>query len=251
MIEFVITGPDARARAETVGRELADALGYAPEARERVEPTGERGLFEVVTIALMIPPAILATLDLVERVRVLRGLRALIDKLPPGITARRGDAAVPVDAEHARAVLDLAADARPAPIYDVFLSTAPDDAAVAASLAEALRGAGLRTYWRGDLLPGDVWPLALWNAQRNARATVALVSAAWPAQWYQTEELVRGIRLKREWDHGVIPVYRDGPPGGLDDIPPGIAVLHSVDLRAAGAEKAAALIADALARRGA
>lgn len=57
-----------------------------------------------------------------------------------------------------------------------------------------------------------MWPLALWNAQRTARATVVLVSLAWHGEWYASEELVRGIELKRSWEHGVIPVYRDGLP---------------------------------------
>ncbi len=244
MIEFVTAGPDAEARAAEITRALTAALGHRPTPRRTGGDAGTKGPFEAITIALMIPPALVATLDLAQRIRMLDVVERLLGELPPGTVARRGDRTLPLTPGSARALLDLVADAPVEPLYDVFVSSAAADDRDAEELATALRWQGLKVFSRGELLPGDVWTDALWNAQRTARATAALVSAT--ADGYADEALVCGLDLKRSWDHAVVPVYRDGLPRRLDDVPPGLRALTAIDLAAVGPDAAAEAIARAL-----
>jgi TIR domain len=86
----------------------------------------------------------------------------------------------------------------------------------------------LDTY---DLVPGDEWDVELPRRQRQALATVALLSASTEAAYYLREEIASAIAYQRhEPDtHRLIPVYLDGVPKNPAQIPYGMRVRHALD----------------------
>jgi hypothetical protein len=116
----------------------------------------------------------------------------------------------------------------PTGTYTYFLAHAGADAQRAKELRNLLHPdvqVFLDSY---DLVPGDQWDLELPRRQREALATVALVSAATDAAYYLREEIARAIAQQRQDPeaHRLIPVFLDGTP----KIPPyGLQVRHSLD----------------------
>ena len=82
-----------------------------------------------------------------------------------------------------------------------------------------------------DLVPGDEWDVELPRRQRQARATVALLSGSTEAAYYLREEIASAIAYQRhEADtHRLIPVYLDGVPKDPAQIPCGMRVRHALD----------------------
>lgn len=87
-----------------------------------------------------------------------------------------------------------------------------------------------------DLVPGDDWDIELPRRQRQARATVALLSASTEAAYYLREEIASAIAYQRhEPDtHRLIPVYLDGVPTDPMQIPYGMRVRHALDAKQLG-----------------
>ncbi|MGI8427184.1 MAG: TIR domain-containing protein [Actinomycetota bacterium] len=82
-----------------------------------------------------------------------------------------------------------------------------------------------------DLVPGEEWDVELPRRQRQARATVALLSASTEAAYYLREEIASAIAYQRhEPDtHRLIPVYLDGVPKDPTQIQYGMRVRHALD----------------------
>jgi hypothetical protein len=84
-----------------------------------------------------------------------------------------------------------------------------------------------------DLSPGDRWEIELPRRQRDAIATVALVSRAAEPSYYLSEEITAAIAYQRHEPkaHRLIPVFLNGIPNDPSAIPYGLRVLHSLDGR--------------------
>ncbi|MEN0064355.1 MAG: toll/interleukin-1 receptor domain-containing protein [Myxococcota bacterium] len=208
---------------------------------------------QLAQLLLTLPIAAVATWSLVDRLQVGETLRRLAAWAEGrGIRLRFGGRSVDLSeldpAELLTAVDDVAHEQTEAPVWDVFLSYASPDRERVAALAEALRNEGLRVFRdRDHLAVGEVWNSGLWNAQRTAHATVLALSSHWSGAFWQQEELMRGIALYRKHDHGLFPVYLDGVPDEVAEVPPGLAILQSLDAQALGSPEAVArAIAEAL-----
>lgn len=96
--------------------------------------------------------------------------------------------------------------------YDVFIASAPADAAAAEDLRIALRRRGCRVFLpAAHLVPGDPWDEALPAAQRASRLTVVLVSSALFADHYTAEQIAIAVeRARRQGPHRLVPVYLRG-----------------------------------------
>lgn len=82
-----------------------------------------------------------------------------------------------------------------------------------------------------SLSAGDQWDVELPRRQREALATVALLSANTEPAYYLREEIANAIAFQRnEPDkHRLIPVYLDGIPNDPSRIPYGVRVRHALD----------------------
>ncbi len=82
-----------------------------------------------------------------------------------------------------------------------------------------------------DLAPGDQWDLVLPNYQKQALATVAILSSSVDSAYYLKEEIANAIAYQRqdETRHRLIPVYIDGLPKNPDEVPYGLRVRHALD----------------------
>jgi TIR domain len=82
-----------------------------------------------------------------------------------------------------------------------------------------------------DLLPGDEWDMELPRRQRQAIATVAMLSSGTEAAYYLREEIASAIAYHRQEPdaHRLIPVYLDGTPKDPAQIPYGIRLRHCLD----------------------
>jgi hypothetical protein len=87
-----------------------------------------------------------------------------------------------------------------------------------------------------DLQPGDEWDVKLARHQREALATVVVLSSAVDPAYYLREEIANAIALQRQDPdtHRLIPVYLDGLPRNPMDIPYGLRVQHALDARKLG-----------------
>jgi len=136
--------------------------------------------------------------------------------------------------------------ASPPPLaYDLFLAHASADKAAAERLHDALDGLGLRVFLDArSILPGERWDRVIPQAQREARATVVLVSRASDDAFYLGDEVATAIARSREAPkaHAVIPVFLDGMPADAFAIPYGLRVINGLDVPKLGG-------LDALARR--
>ena len=83
-----------------------------------------------------------------------------------------------------------------------------------------------------DLVVGDEWDLALPRHQRNARATVALLSSSIEAAYYLREEIANAVAAQRHdpASHRLIPVFLDGTPSDPWETPYGVRVRHGLDV---------------------
>lgn len=117
------------------------------------------------------------------------------------------------------------------PRYTFFLAHAGRDTERAKVLRNLLQP-GVTVFLDAcDLIPGDDWDVELPRHQRQARATVALLSASTEAAYYLREEIASAIAYHRhEPDtHRLIPVYLDGVPKDSAQIPYGMRVVHALD----------------------
>jgi hypothetical protein len=117
------------------------------------------------------------------------------------------------------------------PRYTFFLAHAGRDTECAKELRNLLHPdveVFLDAY---DLDPGDEWDIELPRRQRQAQATIALLSSATETAYYLREEIASAIAYQRhEPDtHRLIPVYLDGIPKDPSKIPYGMRVRHALD----------------------
>ena len=122
---------------------------------------------------------------------------------------------------------------------DFFVAHAGPDAEVAARLTALLEAGGARVFLDAhQVLPGDVWPRVLAEAQDASAVTVILVSRHTAAADYQLEELAEAIEMSRHRDggHRVAPVYLEP----VERVPYGLRVRHGLwAVDPAGVEDAA------------
>ncbi len=220
--------PDVQAALQ----ELLGVRGTVPPRSPQSQDTG-RGLDPTTTlmIVLAIPPAALATLELGQRLKVGEALKRLKHRLAGKGVAMQSDtgASHPLDTTSPAVLLTAAHAANPQPIWDAFVSYASPDRQAAVELVDALQP--LRVFIDVRHLElGTTWHAALYNAQRTARATIVLASQQWKTAWYQQEEIIRAIQLKRAFGHSVLPIYLDGRPHDPEDVPPGLTVLQSIEV---------------------
>jgi hypothetical protein len=131
--------------------------------------------------------------------------------------------------------------------WDLFLAHASADKPRVRPLVAALRALGLRVFLDEDSIPlGAEWDLFIPKAQRESRATVVCISAAYVAAFYERSEVHFGIALKRRGAHAVLPIYLDGRPGP-DDVLYGLNLLQGLVLPDLGIAETARRIAEALA----
>jgi hypothetical protein len=118
-----------------------------------------------------------------------------------------------------------------APSYIYFLAHAGPDTERAKELRNLLHPnipVFLDAY---DLAPGDPWDLLLPRHQKQALATVALISPSVDSAYYLRTEIADAIAYQREDKarHRLIPVYIDGFGKNPDDVPYGVRGLHALD----------------------
>lgn len=112
--------------------------------------------------------------------------------------------------------------------WDVFLAHASADKDRVRPLVGALRGLGLQVFFDEDSVAlGKEWDIEIPRAQAASTATVAAVSAAYVAAFYERAEVHDAIRLKRAGGHLLIPLYLDGPPGA-DDVFYGLSIVQGL-----------------------
>ncbi len=82
-----------------------------------------------------------------------------------------------------------------------------------------------------DLAPGDQWDMVLPYYQKQALATVAILSSSVDSAYYLREEIANAIAYQRqdETRHRLIPVYIDGLPKNPDEVPYGVRLRHALD----------------------
>ncbi len=117
--------------------------------------------------------------------------------------------------------------------WDLFVAHAAADKAVAEQLYDALATLGVRTFLASRSIgPGERWDRVIPAAQREARATVVLVSPRCDEAFYLGDEVATGIALSRANSaaHAIVPVYVEGAPADAFAIPYGLRVLQGLDL---------------------
>lgn len=117
------------------------------------------------------------------------------------------------------------------PRYTFFLAHAGRDVERAKELRNILQPDVSVFLDACDLGPGEIWDVQLPLCQRQARATVALLSASTEAAYYLREEIASAIAYQRHEPatHRLIPVYLDGVPQDPAQIPYGLRVVHALD----------------------
>lgn len=117
------------------------------------------------------------------------------------------------------------------PCYMFFLAHAGRDTERAKELRNLLHPEVPVFLDACDLVAGDEWDVELPRRQRQARATVALLSASTEAAYYLQEEIASAIAYQRDEPdtHRLIPVYLDGVPKDPAQIPYGMRVRHALD----------------------
>jgi hypothetical protein len=218
----------------------AQALDAAPTV-ERSSSAGTRDAVTMATAILSIPPALLATWDLAERLGLLRRVGLWLDALRAQSGADQ--VRVELDAEGARSlrdvtageILDAAAATTPvgdpsAQEWDVFIIHAGADRAAARLLWVALVDAGILAYLdRASLRPGADWPRRAAAAMARTRVFLVLVSGNWDTGWYNGEEVARAISLCRDGQgRALLPLILDATHWRPDQLPYGMAHLQPI-----------------------
>lgn len=120
-------------------------------------------------------------------------------------------------------------------VWDFFIAHAGADIAAAEQLYRLLSQKNCRVFLdKYNLKLGDSWGSKLSEAQAKSRVTVVLISNSTSAAYYEREEIAAAIALARrnESKHRVVPVYvgEQGDTTELD-VPYGLRLKHSADLR--------------------
>src|SRR5262249_40155322 len=121
--------------------------------------------------------------------------------------------------------------------FDVFLSYDRTDAASVSSIAEILRGRGLKVFFDRDYLaPGQPWPDLLEKNLRACKSAAICLGPQGLGPWQKREQYVALDRQTRESEFPVIPLLLPG----AKDPPLGFLRLQTwVDFRASLGDQAA------------
>lgn len=116
--------------------------------------------------------------------------------------------------------------------WDVFIAHAGPDLAAAEQLFGVLEGSCRVFLASKSIGLGETWDDKLAEAQQSARFSIVLISSSTPKAYYQREEIAQAIALARkEADrYRVVPVYLDGPPDEVSDVPYGLRLRHGMAL---------------------
>ncbi len=129
--------------------------------------------------------------------------------------------------------------------FDVFISAAREDEALARELREALVARGLSVWSEGGLKPGDRWDDALENGLRDSRVIVLLVSRRWQHSAWTAFELGAALSISQATPgRRLIPILAEGVEH--DDLPKSLGHIRSLSLDA-GLETVASGIAEVIA----
>ena len=132
--------------------------------------------------------------------------------------------------------------------WDVFLAHPSAEKPWVRELAAALSRLELKVYVdEGGVAPGDRWQQQLKQALEQSRAIVVLITSGFDEAYYLQEEVARAIELSRRDRTRVIPVYKDGFPDSLSQVPYGLANLHGLGAAGMNMEQLAAKISQAVA----
>jgi hypothetical protein len=117
-----------------------------------------------------------------------------------------------------------------------FLAHAGSDREIAKELCDLLEPEIPVILDSSSLEAGGSWDLELPRLQRQALATVALLSSNTETAYYLREEIAAAIAFERAEParHRLIPVYLNGIPKDVLEIPYGLRVRHSLDAVALG-----------------
>ncbi len=121
--------------------------------------------------------------------------------------------------------------------YDLFLAHASADKSAAIALYEALGALGVRAFLDARSIdPGERWDLVIPRAQRDARATVVMVTPRCDDAFYLGDEIATAIAHHREAPdaHAVIPAHMEGTPVDAFALPYGLRVINGIDVPALG-----------------
>ncbi|MCP4968134.1 MAG: TIR domain-containing protein [bacterium] len=116
--------------------------------------------------------------------------------------------------------------------WDVFLAHAGPDVVAAEELFDYLDGSCRIFLASKSIRLGDDWDTKLAEAQRSSRYSVILVSSTTERAYYQREEIAQAVALARKdaEAHRVVPVYLDGSPDEVSDVPYGLRLKHGIAL---------------------
>lgn len=121
--------------------------------------------------------------------------------------------------------------------YDLFLAHASADKAVANQLYDALTALGVRAFLDARSIdPGERWDRVIPKAQRDARATVVLVTRGCDEAFYLGDEIATAVARHREAPdaHTVLPALMEGMPTDAFALPYGMRVINGLDVPALG-----------------
>lgn len=241
---MTFSGPGAQEAAAALAAGLEE-LGAPPRQPLEVAPDpGQRDPIAALTLVLTIPPAILATWDLADRIGKLEAVQRWLGRAPGGakiVASGASGRSVELGPGKGAELLEVANQEPLEPAWDLFLSYAGPDQALALELHGALAALGVLTFVdRRGLGGGESWGAALRNAQAASRGTLVLISPGFESAWYQDEEIQRAVQLARGWQRLLIPLYRDGRPSSPREVPYGLYRLEPLDLVSAGGVRGAA-----------
>jgi hypothetical protein len=213
------------------------SLGVVPDI-DRESTDGTKDAVAVAALVWSVPGALLATLDIAERVGLLMRLNGWLQALrgqpragevgvqmPNGQTRRLTEVTPGELIEAANASLPaIAPDERD---WDAFVIHAGGDRAMARRLWESLMVGGVEAYLdKASLRPGNDWQRRLAGAMARTRIYLVLVSTLWTGGWYNGDEVARAISLVREHaDRQIVPVVLPGMSWKPHELPYGLPTL--------------------------
>ena len=116
--------------------------------------------------------------------------------------------------------------------YDFFIAHAGKDINKAKNIYDLLSEKYKVFLDKESLQLGDNWPKVLSDALEKSKVIILLLSKGSDNAYYLQEEMVRAIQLQRTNSnfYKVVPIYLDGLPNTISEIPYGLYQLHSIDL---------------------
>lgn len=117
-------------------------------------------------------------------------------------------------------------------MYDFFIAHAGKDKDKAETLRRILSERHEVFLDAKTLQGGDTWNEVLADSLKNSKVILFLLSKNSHNAYYLHEEIARAIqhyRTDKKW-YKIVPIYLDGFPNDISDVPYGLYQLHSLDL---------------------